>query len=181
MPEVWVPTEFHREASKATPGGIAGCWLLDPHRSLRCGASACFPFPPPRNLHSHSSSDKRTRPVPSLSPHSLPRPGPAPLQTFTRAGVDPRKLVVLPEPVDVDEFDPASHQALPLPLGTRVFGPSWPHAARGGEPRGDSSSSDDGGGGGVSSSAAEPFVFLAVFKWEARKVCVAAAACMHLN
>ncbi|KAL4419515.1 hypothetical protein ABPG77_002301 [Micractinium sp. CCAP 211/92] len=74
-------------------------------------------------------------------------------RTFAASGVRPSKLHVVPEPVDVDAFDPARHAPLPLPLGTRVFGPAWPHA--------------DAAGGGEGGHA--PFVFLSVFKWEARK------------
>lgn len=75
-------------------------------------------------------------------------------RTFAASGVRPYKLHVVPEPVDVDAFDPARHAPLPLPLGTRVFGPVWPHI--------DTDGSDEGGHA--------PFVFLSVFKWEARKV-----------
>lgn len=61
----------------------------------------------------------------------------------------PSPTQVVPEPVDTAFFDPTKHKPLPLPLGLRVFGPAWPH---------------QGGDQG------EPFVFLSVFKWEARKV-----------
>lgn len=80
--------------------------------------------------------------------------------TFEASGVDPAKLRVVPEPVDVAFFDPTKHKPLPLPAGQRVFGParplfSKPAAAAAGE----------GGDAG-----AAPFVFLFVGKWEARKV-----------
>lgn len=72
------------------------------------------------------------------------------------------------EPVDVDEFDPSQHEPLPLPLGSRVFGPAQGAAA-------------GAAGAGAAAAAGEaeaaagaekeqPFVFLSIFKWEARKV-----------
>jgi hypothetical protein len=65
--------------------------------------------------------------------------------TFAQSGVQPSKLVVVPEAVDGRQFNPARHEPLQLPLGERVFGPEV-------------------------SSEGKPFVFLSIFKWEARKV-----------
>lgn len=79
---------------------------------------------------------------------------------FASSGVDPGKLRVVPEPVDTEEFDPTKHRPLPLPLGTRVFGPAWPHVR--------TAAAAAAGGGGSATEA--PFVFLSIFKWEARKV-----------
>lgn len=75
-------------------------------------------------------------------------------RTFAASGVRPSKLHVVPEPVDAAAFDPARHAPLPLPLGTRVFGPAWPPAAA----------------AGSSAGTEAPFVFLSIFKWETRKV-----------
>lgn len=77
-------------------------------------------------------------------------------RTFAESGVRPSKLHVVPEPVDVEAFNPARHAPLPLPLGARVLGPAWPH--------------DDAGAGGSGAAGPLPFVFLSIFKWEARKV-----------
>lgn len=74
--------------------------------------------------------------------------------TYAASGVDPAKLVVVPEPVDVEEFNPEAHEPLALPRGAHVFGPSWPHR----------------GGGSGAEATSKPFVFLSVFKWEQRKV-----------
>lgn len=83
---------------------------------------------------------------------------------FAASGVDPAKLVVVPEPVDTDFFDPLRHQPLPLPLDQRVFGPDWPH--------GGMADDEDGGPYGVAGDGAgDPFVWLSIFKWETRKVC----------
>ncbi|KAL4451794.1 hypothetical protein ABPG75_007456 [Micractinium tetrahymenae] len=81
-------------------------------------------------------------------------------RTFAASGVQHSRLQVVPEPVDVHAFDPARHAPLPLPLGTRVFGPAWPHAPA---PGGDGGADSSGVGGG------KPFVFLSIFKWETRK------------
>lgn len=92
---------------------------------------------------------------------------------------------MVPEPVDTAFFDPTKHKPLPLPLGLRVFGPAWPHlqtagggaagsaaaAVAGQQAGGSGAAQSDGGKGG---SQAEPFVFLAVFKWEARKASIGA-------
>lgn len=59
--------------------------------------------------------------------------------SFARSGVEPAKLFVVPEPVDTAWFDPQRHE--PLPLGA-LLGAELPPRA---------------------------FVFLSVFKWEARK------------
>lgn len=84
--------------------------------------------------------------------------------SFLAAGVDPAKLHVVPEPVDAaDEFNPAAHRPMRLPLGAHVFGPAWPHEAPAAAGSGTSASS----GSGIT---AKPYVFLSVFKWEARKV-----------
>jgi glycosyltransferase involved in cell wall biosynthesis len=64
--------------------------------------------------------------------------------SFARAGVVASKLVVVPEPVDVSLFDPARHAPLPL--------------AELGEARSADPNSDR-----------RAYVFLSVFKWEARK------------
>eukprot|EP00238_Polyblepharides_amylifera_P011874 CAMPEP_0196591410 /NCGR_PEP_ID=MMETSP1081-20130531/69530_1 /TAXON_ID=36882 /ORGANISM="Pyramimonas amylifera, Strain CCMP720" /LENGTH=414 /DNA_ID=CAMNT_0041914765 /DNA_START=201 /DNA_END=1445 /DNA_ORIENTATION=+ len=66
-------------------------------------------------------------------------------QTFIRSGVEPAKIFTVPEPVDVDFFDPSTVEPLPLPIGRPVF--PAPNS---------------------SSSAAE-FSFLSIFKWEDRK------------
>ena len=70
--------------------------------------------------------------------------------TFSASGVDPKKLVVMPEPVDTTFFDPAAPGLAPaaLPAGKQVFGPPL---KRGGDARG------------------EVVWFLSIFKWEARK------------
>jgi hypothetical protein len=73
---------------------------------------------------------------------------------FTTSGVHPAKLFKVPEPVDVDLFDPATTTPLPLhdpanPIGKLIFGKAPSK----------SSSSDDN----------NAFRFLSVFKWEARK------------
>jgi len=65
------------------------------------------------------------------------------VDSFARAGVEPAKLRALAEPVDVDWFDAARHE--PLPLAKFL------------------------GEGGAELVAQRPFVFLSVFKWEARK------------
>ncbi|KAI7837514.1 hypothetical protein COHA_008650 [Chlorella ohadii] len=106
--------------------------------------------------------------------------------TFAASGVQPAKLQVVPEPVDTAFFDPTKHKPLPLPLGLRVFGPAWPHsqaaesrtaagsvaaAVAGQQAGGSGAAQADGGKGG---GQAEPFVFLAVFKWEARKASIGA-------
>lgn len=95
-------------------------------------------------------------------------------------------MQVVPEPVDTAFFDPTKHKPLPLPLGLRVFGPAWPHsqaaesrtaagsvaaAVAGQQAGGSRAAQADGGKGG---GQAEPFVFLAVFKWEARKASIGA-------
>lgn len=87
--------------------------------------------------------------------------------TFQSSGVHPSKLFVVPEAVDVEEFDPSKHNPLPLPMGTRVFGPAWPHPAGGG--------GGGGAGGQQQQQQQKRFVFLSIFKWESRKVRGAAA------
>ncbi|GAQ90803.1 UDP-glycosyltransferase superfamily protein [Klebsormidium nitens] len=69
--------------------------------------------------------------------------------TFAASGVDPAKIVKMVEPVDVDFFSPqhadgTPRAALLLPVGKRILGPRYEALDR-------------------------PFVFLSVFKWEARK------------
>ena len=49
---------------------------------------------------------------------------------FAHWGVEPAKLAVVPEAVDVRLFDPGAHPPLPLPTGRLVFGPA--RAANGG-------------------------------------------------
>ncbi|EFN55801.1 hypothetical protein CHLNCDRAFT_22681 [Chlorella variabilis] len=73
-------------------------------------------------------------------------------RTFTKSGVNASKVVVVPEAVDTHEFDPQKHRPLALPLGERVFGPTWPHPSAAGR-----------------TTASEPYVFLSIFKWETRK------------
>jgi glycosyltransferase involved in cell wall biosynthesis len=92
---------------------------------------------------------------------------------FAASGVDPAKLVVVPEPVDTDLFDPLRHQPLPLPLDQRVFGPDWPHG-------GMAEDDEDGGPYGVAGDGTQdPFVWLSIFKWETRKV--GARHCLHTS
>ncbi|CAL9178204.1 unnamed protein product [Musa hybrid cultivar] len=67
------------------------------------------------------------------------------VSTFRRSGVDPAKVVKLVQPVDVEFFDPAKHEALVLPSKAPVLG------------------SDS------RASTGREFVFLSVFKWEQRK------------
>ena len=89
-------------------------------------------------------------------------------RTFTKSGVNASKVVVVPEAVDTHEFDPQKHRPLALPLGERVFGPTWPHPSAAGR-----------------TTASEPYVFLSIFKWETRKVsdqraAAAASSPLHL-
>lgn len=102
------------------------------------------------------------------------------VDTFARAGVARHKLRVVPEAVDVREFDPHVAQPVKLPE------PRWPDAAEP-APRltpapvatADDEASGGGGsgawsGGGLGPSPAalqrgRNFNFLSVFKWEPRK------------
>ncbi|KAK9791576.1 hypothetical protein WJX73_010077 [Symbiochloris irregularis] len=65
-------------------------------------------------------------------------------EVFAASGVQESKLVVMPEPVDVDFFSPSRVKPLRLPLGRSMFGHPHPRSPK-------------------------PFVFLSLFKWEARK------------
>lgn len=72
------------------------------------------------------------------------------VSTFVKSGVDPAKVVKVVQAVDVAFFDPAKHDALPLPIGASVM-----------VPEGSILENSDSTGKG--------FVFLSVFKWERRK------------
>lgn len=67
------------------------------------------------------------------------------VSSFRRSGVDPAKVVKLVQPVDVEFFDPAKHEALVLPSKAPVLGSN------------------------SRASTGREFVFLSVFKWEQRK------------
>lgn len=76
-------------------------------------------------------------------------------EVFERCGVDPRKIRVVPEAVDVTMFDPARFEGREMSLahvGERVVGPRL-----------------DGEDGYVGVGATRTIKFLSVFKWEARK------------
>ncbi|KAJ1621952.1 hypothetical protein T492DRAFT_1065749 [Pavlovales sp. CCMP2436] len=77
-------------------------------------------------------------------------------ESFARSGVERAKLHVVGEPVDVELFDPA--RTTPLDL----------RAATGRGPLASASGKGAAGGGGEGRGG-RPFVFLSVFKWEARK------------
>ncbi|KAG0495040.1 hypothetical protein HPP92_006034 [Vanilla planifolia] len=73
------------------------------------------------------------------------------VSTFVGSGVDPSKIVKIVQPVDIEFFDPAKHEAMALPgqelvLRSRTLG---------------SGSSTD--------VTKKNFVFLSIFKWELRK------------
>ncbi|KAG0570881.1 hypothetical protein KC19_6G194500 [Ceratodon purpureus] len=72
------------------------------------------------------------------------------IDTFTRAGIVPEKLVKVVQPVDTDFFNPARLQPLRLPTTNRLFGL-------------------DAKPGLHSAQSSKPFVFLSIFKWEHRK------------
>mmetsp|Transcript_27542 Transcript_27542/g.60154 ORF Transcript_27542/g.60154 Transcript_27542/m.60154 type:complete len:473 (-) Transcript_27542:185-1603(-) len=67
--------------------------------------------------------------------------------TFIQSGVEPSKIFKVPEPVEVEFFDPAVTAPLKLPIGKLVFG------------REEAGAPPD----------PPPFRFLSVFKWEPRK------------
>jgi glycosyltransferase involved in cell wall biosynthesis len=91
-------------------------------------------------------------------------------QVFAASGVEARKLVVVPEPVDVVSFDPGAHAPLALPIGVRVLGREW---ARQAFEQPEAAAAGGGGGGGrggdTQAGVSVPFVFLSIFKWEERK------------
>ncbi|WIA14538.1 hypothetical protein OEZ85_003055 [Tetradesmus obliquus] len=85
-------------------------------------------------------------------------------ETFTKAGVDPAKIRVVPEAIDTDLWDPARYSPANLTrLGlVQATGP----------PAGPNASLPDAAmlrGKLPASGQKKPYVFLAVFKWEARK------------
>jgi len=83
-------------------------------------------------------------------------------KVFEASGVEGAKIIVVPEAVDTDIFDPAAHAPLALPgLPPRTAAP--PPSASGGGGGGGSGGSGDG------SDHGDDFVFLSVFKWERRK------------
>ncbi|KAL6643339.1 hypothetical protein ACP70R_019004 [Stipagrostis hirtigluma subsp. patula] len=72
------------------------------------------------------------------------------VSTFVKSGVDRAKIVKVVQAVDVAFFDPAQHDALPLPIGVSVM-------------------VSEGSRLEPVSSKGKGFVFLSVFKWEQRK------------
>eukprot|EP01128_Nolandella_sp_AFSM9_P005103 TRINITY_DN2422_c0_g1_i1.p1 TRINITY_DN2422_c0_g1~~TRINITY_DN2422_c0_g1_i1.p1 ORF type:complete len:874 (+),score=194.08 TRINITY_DN2422_c0_g1_i1:43-2622(+) len=78
------------------------------------------------------------------------------VDTFTTAGVDPAKLVVIPELTDVTHFDSSLHLPLSLPF------------VSGGD-TGSSHSGSKGSGGDGDGEHEGTFVFLSILKWEERK------------
>lgn len=93
-------------------------------------------------------------------------PTPFHVETFAVAGVARSKLVVMPEPVDVDFFDTDRTTPLGLPLGTRVFKKKKKKnktvtektVAEEIDPR-----------PAPAAAKPPPMRFLSVFKWERRK------------
>ncbi|XP_072981764.1 uncharacterized protein [Typha angustifolia] len=71
------------------------------------------------------------------------------VSTFVQSGVDPSKVVKVVQPIDVDFFDPAKHEALVLPVGDPVLVSKRSNYS--------------------SSSTRKEIVFLSIFKWEQRK------------
>ncbi|PNH03657.1 hypothetical protein TSOC_010261 [Tetrabaena socialis] len=69
------------------------------------------------------------------------------VDVFKASGVDPHKLVILPEGVNTTWFDPDLYEPMPMPQGDLVFGLN---------------TSSNGTG-------ARPFRLLSTFKWEPRK------------
>lgn len=70
--------------------------------------------------------------------------------TFTQAGVAPEKIRVVPQAIDAADFDPVKHQPLLLKALT-------------------SAQLVTGVDNGTAAALEKPYVFLSVFKWEARK------------
>eukprot|EP00899_Mesostigma_viride_P023402 jgi/Mesvir1/4246/Mv22214-RA.1 len=105
----------------------------------------------------------------SVSPHHVQRcnrmdeiwvPTHFHLETFTRAGVNASRLVVVPEPVDIDFYHPDTAEPLRLEeYAEQVFGP----------PRGEIGMRAGDGEMDDAWANRGPFVFLSVFKWEERK------------
>lgn len=82
------------------------------------------------------------------------------IETFAASGVNRNKLVKIPEPVDVDFFNPYIYTPLTLPIGTLAVGKGI-------------SSHDNSNSNNNDSNNPEQytptFSFLSVFKWEPRK------------
>eukprot|EP00775_Hariotina_reticulata_P010091 gene10091-10247_t len=77
-------------------------------------------------------------------------------QTFAAAGVPQHKLHVVPEAIDDQHFDPDKYEPLALrglPEGELITGRPW----------------EDAAGNAAEDDPVRPFVFMSVFKWEARK------------
>ncbi|KAG2452970.1 hypothetical protein HYH02_002307 [Chlamydomonas schloesseri] len=83
------------------------------------------------------------------------------VEVFAASGVDPAKLVVLPEGINTTWYDPDLYEPMPLPQGSElVFGeppppppPSPPPAA----------------GAAAGKETSRPYRLLSAFKWEPRK------------
>eukprot|EP00775_Hariotina_reticulata_P003926 gene3926-4180_t len=80
--------------------------------------------------------------------------------TFTKAGVDPAKIRIVPEGLDTAFWDPAKYSAVNLSALNLV-------QATG--PAGGPNSSTPTSMNAAAFTSPKPYVFLAVFKWEARK------------
>ncbi|KXZ50642.1 hypothetical protein GPECTOR_15g326 [Gonium pectorale] len=72
------------------------------------------------------------------------------VEVFTASGVDPGKLVVVPEGVNTTWFDPELYEPMPMPQGDLVFG-------------------EDTGSDNNTRGSDPPFRLLSTFKWEPRK------------